>query len=55
MGVSVFGTNILIRTPCVIMRTPFIPLHKLYIIDEPIRLITITLFVIHFMNNLISY
>ena len=32
---SVFGTHVRIRTPCVIIRTPYIPLDKLYIIDEP--------------------
>ena len=30
----------------------YIPLNKLYIIDESIRQITITLFIINFMNNL---
>ena len=45
-GVSVFGTHIRIRTP-------YIQLDKLYMIDEPMRLITITLFIINFMNNLI--
>ena len=45
--------NILcIRTPCVIIRTPYIPLDKLYIIDESIRQTKITLFIINFMNNL---
>ena len=29
-----------------------LPLDKLYIIDESIRKITITLFIINFMNNL---
>ena len=53
MGVSVFGTHVRIRTPYVIIRTPYIPLDKLYIIDESIRQITITLFIIHFMNNLL--
>ena len=43
MGVSVFGTHV--RN-----RTPYIPLDKLYIIDESIR--QITLFIINFMNNL---
>ena len=52
MGVSVFGTHVRIRIPCVIIRTPYIPLDKLYIIDESIRQITITLFIINFMNNL---
>ena len=37
MEVSVFGTHVRIRTPCVIIRTPYIPLDKLYIIDESIR------------------
>ena len=43
MGVSVFGTDVRIRIypykgiPCVIIRTPYIPLDKLYIIDESIR------------------
>ena len=36
-GVSVFGTRVRIRTPCVIIRTPYIPLNKLYIIDESKR------------------
>ena len=40
------------RTSYVIIRTPYIPLDKLYIIDESIRKITITLFIINFMNNL---
>ena len=48
MGVSVFGihgyTHVRIHTFCVIIRTPYIPLNKLYIIDESIRQITITLF-----------
>ena len=44
MVVSVFGTHVRIRTP-------YIPLDKLYIIDESIRQITITLFIINFMNN----
>ena len=51
-GVSVFGTHVRIRTPCVIIRTPYIQLDKLYIIDESIRQITITLFIINVMNNL---
>ena len=51
-GVSVFGTYVRIRTPCVIIRTSYIPLDKLYITDESIRKITITLFIINFMNNL---
>ena len=45
------------RTPYVIIRTSYIPLDKLYIIDESIRQITITLFIINVMNiysNLIS-
>ena len=33
----------------------YIPLDNLYIIDEPIRSITITLFIINFMNNLILF
>ena len=49
---SVFGTHIRIRTPCDIIRTPYIPLDKLHVIDESIRQITITLFIINFMNNL---
>ena len=50
MGVSVFGTHVRIRTP-------YIPQYKLYIIDESIRKITITLFIINFIiiySNLIS-
>ena len=35
-GESVFGTHVRIRTPCVIIRTPYIPLDKLYIIEKPI-------------------
>ena len=50
---SLLGTYVRISTPCVIIRTPYIPLDKLYIIDEPIRQITITLFIITFVNNLI--
>ena len=46
MGVSVFGTHVRIRVS-------YIPLDKLYSIDEPIRYITITLFIINFMNTLI--
>ena len=38
-------------TPCVIIRTPYIQLDKLYIIDESIRKLTITLFIINFMKN----
>ena len=34
-GVTVFGTHALIRIPCIIIRTPYIPLDKLYTIDEP--------------------
>ena len=45
-GVSVFGTHVRIRTPCVIKLIPYIPLDKLYIIDESIIHITITLFII---------
>ena len=63
MGVSVFGTHVRIPTPCVIIRTPFsvsvyiyiyiyITLEKLYIINESIRQITITLFIINFMKNI---
>ena len=52
-GVSVFGTHVRIRTPCVIIRTPYIPLDKLYIIDESIRQITITLFKINFIKNIL--
>ena len=52
-GVSVFGTHVRIRTPCVIIRTPYIPLNKLYIIDESIRKITITLFKINFIKNIL--
>ena len=52
MGVSVFGHGYRIRTHCVIIRTPYIPLDKLYIIDESIRQIAITLFIINFINNL---
>ena len=44
MGMSVFGTYVRIRTP-------YIPLDKLYTIDESIRQITIKLFIINFMNN----
>ena len=53
MVVSVFGTHIRIRTPCDIIRTPYIQLYKLYIIDESIRQIKITLFIINFMKNLL--
>ena len=53
MRVSVFGAHVQIRIPCVIIRIPNIPLDKLYIIDESIRQITITLFIINVMNNLI--
>ena len=52
-GVSVYGTHVRIRTPYVIIRTPYIPLDKLYIIDESIRQITITLFIINFMKNIL--
>ena len=52
MRVSAFGTHVRIRTPCVMIRTPYITLDKLYIIDESIRQLTITLFIINFMNNL---
>ena len=51
-GVSVFGTHVRIRIPCVIIRIPYIPLDKQYIIDESILQIKITLFIINFMNNL---
>ena len=54
-GVSVFGTHVRIWVPYVIIRTPYLPLDKLYIIDESIRQITITLptlFIINFMNNI---
>ena len=47
MTLSVFGTHVRILTTYII-----IPLDKLYIIDESIRQITITLFIINFMNNL---
>ena len=50
-GLFVFGTHVRIRTPCVIIMTPYIPLDKLYIIDESIIQITITLFIINVMNN----
>ena len=53
MGVSVFGTRARIRTPYVIIRTPYIPLGNLYIIDESIRQITITLFIINFIKNIL--
>ena len=52
MGVSVFGTHVRIRIPNAIIRTPYIPLDILYIIDESIIQIAITLFIINFMNNL---
>ena len=61
MEVSVFGTHVRIRYPCMNTDTlyyntdsvgPYIPLDKLYIIDESVRQITITLFIINFMNNL---
>ena len=35
---SVFGIHVRIRTPCVIVRTPYIPLDKLYIINESDKL-----------------
>ena len=44
-GMSVLITHVRIRTP-------YIPLNKLYIIDESIRQLTITLFIINDMNNL---
>ena len=37
MGMSVFGTNVRIHTSCVIIRTPYIQLDKLHIIDESNR------------------
>ena len=49
--VSVFGTHVRIRTPCVIIRTPYIPINIIYIIDESIKQITIKLFIINFMKN----
>ena len=52
MGVSVFSTHVRIRTPYVIIWTPNILLDKLYSIDESIRQIKITLFIINVMNNL---
>ena len=52
-GVSVFGTHVRIQKPCVIIRTPYIPLDKLYIIDESIRQITITLYKINFIKNIL--
>ena len=52
MGVSVFGTHVRIRTLYFTIRIPYILLDKLYNIDESIRQITITLFIINFMNNL---
>ena len=54
-GVSVFGTHVRIWTLCVIIRTSYIPLDKLYIIDESIRKITITLFIINFMKNILLF
>ena len=36
-GCVVFGIHVQIRTQCVKIRTPYIPLDKLYIIDESIR------------------
>ena len=53
MEMSVFGTHVRIRTPCIIIQTPYIPLDKLYIIDESIRQITITLFIINFIQNIL--
>ena len=50
--VSVFGTHVRIRTPCVIIQKPYIPLDKLYSIDESIRQFTIKLFIINFMTNI---
>ena len=57
MGVSVFGTHVRIWTPCVIIRTPTryttrFTTDKLYSIDESIRQITITLFIINLMKNI---
>ena len=49
---SNFGHMYRIRTPCVIIRTPYISLDKLYIIYDSIRQITIKLFIINFINNL---
>ena len=49
-GVYLFGTHVLKQTPCVIIQTPYIPLDNLFIIDESIRQITLTLFIINFMN-----
>ena len=46
------NTDSVRRTHCVIIRTPYIPLDKLYIFDESSRQITITLFIINIMNNL---
>ena len=50
---SVFGTHVRIRTPYVIIRTPYIPLDNLYIIDESIRHVKITLFIINFIKNIL--
>ena len=36
-GVVLIQSPVRIRTPCVIIRSPYIPLDKLYIIDETIR------------------
>ena len=52
---SVFGTHDRIRTPCVIIWKPYmvyITLYKLYIIDESIRKMSSTLFIINFMKIL---
>ena len=49
-GVSVFGTHVRIRIPCVIIWTPYILLDKLYSIDELNKHITITLFIINFIS-----
>ena len=55
MGVSVLGTHVRIRTPCVIIRTPYIPIDKLYGIDDSIIQITIILFIINCMHNLFLF
>ena len=33
---SIYNGGVRIGTPCIIIRTPYIPLYKLYIIDETI-------------------
>ena len=61
---SIDNGGVRIRYPCPntdtlcyntdsVRRTPYIPLDKLYIIDESIRKITITLFIINFMKNIL--